>query len=106
MYFTICLKKHKIIFRIDGYLAEISAFFWDSEVSLLVGTSEESRIVEILGVAVVFLAPAEAHPEEIVWLAAFRYNLRETYLSEFILQWMGYVLLGKFLSIKNISIIC
>lgn len=57
-------------------LAEVCAFLGDSEVSLLVGASEQARVVEVVRVRVVGLAPAERHPEEVVWLAALCQHLQ------------------------------
>lgn len=60
---------------LNVHLAEVGAFLGDSEVTLFVGTAEEARVVEVVCVGVVRLAPAQRHPEEVIRLAALSQHL-------------------------------
>lgn len=53
------------------YLTKISAFLRNNKVSLFVGASEQSSVVEVVRVGVVGLAAAQRHPEEVVGFTTF-----------------------------------
>lgn len=53
------------------YLTEIGTFFWDGEISSFIGTAEESRMVEKIGLSVIRFPLAKADPEKVNRLFTF-----------------------------------
>ena len=51
-----------------SHLAEVGAFLRHREETFLVGTSEESGVMHVVGLLVVLALAAQRHPPEVLWL--------------------------------------